>query len=243
MFAILNLIHWSRSNSNGYCALSLSGLVRYSPRRIRLVGANTFFALYLNLLHLLVPGCGNTDIIRFFKAALARVSALIAAQREPKPPRAKKIRGKKSKVASEWTSLHLLSSQLPYGSMHTSNILMVSINLLLTLSDEFLIFYVKKAALTIVHFFFDYVIQLQNAKPIILQTPNALPAGCPILTPIVWPLFPPFRSLVGRVVSVFQWAHSWTLYFLSFLGGNSSWLRWTSCCWVASSTVGAAGLG
>jgi len=34
-------------------------------------------------------------------AALARVSALLASQREPKPSRARKIRGKKSKVASE----------------------------------------------------------------------------------------------------------------------------------------------
>ena len=42
MFAISTLIYWSRSNSNEYRALSLSGPVRYSPRRVRLVGANNF---------------------------------------------------------------------------------------------------------------------------------------------------------------------------------------------------------
>jgi len=104
--------------------------------------------------------------------------------------------------------LYLFSSHLPYGPMHTRNTYGFH-NVLLTLSDEFLTCYVKKTTLLSYSFRLgdthsELLGHNLNAKPIILQTPNALPAGCPILTPIVWPLFPPFRSLVGRVVSVFQ---------------------------------------
>jgi len=37
----------------------------------------------------------------FEQATLARVSALVAAQRDPKPSPPKKLRGKKAKVAAE----------------------------------------------------------------------------------------------------------------------------------------------
>jgi hypothetical protein len=150
MFAILNLIHWSRSNSNGYCALSLSGPVRYSPRRIRLVGANTFFLIKFHPFEFTCLKKQQYWYHLLFRLPLHefRLLSLLngnPSHHEPRKSGERRARPSLSKLLYLlWIWLHT-HKQYTYGSH----------NFLLTLSDEFLTCYVKKTAMTIVHFFFD----------------------------------------------------------------------------------------
>ena len=146
MFAILNLIHWSRSNFNGDCALSLSGPVRYSPRRIRLVGANTFLIIFHPFEF--TSGSGSTDVIFFFRLPLHEFQLLSLLNRNQSHHEPRKSGERRARLPLSKLFSILLSSHFLYGSMHTSNILMVSINLLLTLK----VFIKKKALLLYISF-------------------------------------------------------------------------------------------
>lgn len=60
------------------------------------------FVFLLSAVASFIPcnGCTTLMFIFFAQAVLARVSALVAAQKEPKPAHAKKLRGKKKVTAT-----------------------------------------------------------------------------------------------------------------------------------------------
>ena len=84
--------------------MSLSGDVRYASRNARLFDDNII--IYINYFILITHStynCGRliSDLDLIIQAAVARVSALHASQKEKKPSPEKKLRGKKAAAAAK----------------------------------------------------------------------------------------------------------------------------------------------